>query len=37
LSPQDYSLHDTSSRRIDFALRNLFILKVLILLLFLRA
>ncbi|KAH9977930.1 DNA photolyase, FAD-binding/Cryptochrome [Lactifluus volemus] len=27
LSPQDYSLHDTSSRRIDFALRNLFILK----------
>jgi deoxyribodipyrimidine photo-lyase len=28
LSPQDYSIHDTSSRRVDFTLRNLSTLKV---------
>jgi hypothetical protein len=28
LSPQDYFFHDTSSRRVDFTLRNLSILKV---------
>ncbi len=28
LSPQDYVAHDRSARRIDFTLRNLFLLKV---------